>query len=457
MIETKYMNKILSSGLILLMAALLFSCEKDISKIGIDVVGENALNVVYSDTFAVKVHSELIDSLRTDELSGHVLGAYKDPVFGTLNASVYSQFRLNPENEDYNFGEGAMLDSIILFVKYVDTLIYGDAGFTQNFTVYELGDDMSRDSGYYSFDNVRVKHEILGEVSYVPSFDSIDYYKLNDTTTYTKLQPIRIPLSQEFGERLMGFDSITYSSNDNFVDAFKGIYITTLDQYLPSTGGGLVSTNFESTEETFIGLYYHNDTDTAAINFIVDFNTAHFSNFNHYEYQDADFDFRNQVIDEDFSLGESQFYLQGLAGVRAVVEFPHLGKMDDYYNYAVNEAKLFVYNNELESDYDAVSSLTLSHKVIVDSVPNYYLISDASSGENYFSGDYNSADKKYYFRITQHIQRLIKGETDDNQMRIEMIGGAVHANRLVATGWNPIGLEDKKIVLQLVYTKIDDD
>ncbi|NOR87816.1 MAG: DUF4270 family protein, partial [Bacteroidales bacterium] len=344
MIEMNNMNKKFSSSLlVILMAALLFSCNKDISEIGVDVVGGDPLQVVYMDTVTIKVHSELIDSLRSDELSAHVLGAYKDPVFGTLNASVYSQVRLSAGYEDYDFGENPTLDSIVLYIKYSETEVYGDTLFTQNLKIYEVGEDMYRDSVYFSFTNLRIKYDLLGESSFIPSFDSIEYYENDFQDTLTKLKPITIHLTEEFGQRLLELDSATYSSNDEFLKEFKGLYITTNDEDLPSVGGGLIAASFED-DETYINLYYHNDdNDSLEFKYVTNFSTAHFSNFNHYEYLDADPIFYQQVVEGNDSLGAEMFYLQGLAGVRATIEFPYLKQMDDYYNYAINEAKLFIY------------------------------------------------------------------------------------------------------------------
>jgi len=333
------MKKIFSSSLlmIILMTALLFSCKKDISKIGVDVVGANPLKVVYMDTVTIKAYSELIDSLRTDELSAHVLGAYKDPIFGTLNASIYSQFRLIGGFEDYDFGTNPVIDSVRLYIKYSDTDVYGDTNYMQNLTVYELGEDMLRDTFYYSFQNLRTKYDILGQTSFIPVFDSVQYIDGEDTLQ--KLRPITIPLANEFGTRLLMLDTLAYSSNEEFLKEFKGIYITTLDQNLPSFGGSLVNTNFDD-DETYINLFYHNDeADSLEFKLATDFSTARFSNFNHYDYQDADPLFYQQVVEGDTTLGEQKLYMQGLAGVRTVIEFPYLHKMSDYYNYAVNEAK----------------------------------------------------------------------------------------------------------------------
>lgn len=462
------MKKILSSGLlVILTAALLFSCKKDISKIGVDVVGENPLEVTYMDTITVQVYSELLDSLRTDELSSHVVGAYKDPVFGMLNASVYSQFNIKPGNENFKFGTNPVLDSVVLYIAYSNVDLYGDTSFQHNWAVYELGENIYADSAYYSFHNARIKNEALAYTSFVPNFDSVPFIQIDEVEetadTSMILNPVKINLSEVFGNRLLSYDTAVYEDNETLREEFKGIYITTLDQNLPTNQGSLLDLNFQS-DNTFIRLYYHNDEsieeeeeNSLEFDLVVNYNTARFSNFNHYEYREASPEFRSQVIDGNTDLGSEIIYLQGLAGVRSVIKFPYLNKMDDHYNYAVNEAKLFIHNQDVESGPAPMSSLTLSQKVVIDSVDYHYTVPDASSGERYFSGIYDQEEEMYFFRITQYIQDLIQGHTEDNELRVEIIGGAIHPNRLIGFGSEPMMDEAKRIRLQIIYTKIDSD
>ena len=473
------MNKIFTSSLlIILMAASLFSCKKDMSKIGVDIVGENPLQVIYMDTVTLKIHSKLIDSLRSDELSSNVIGAIKDPIFGTTNASVYSQFVITNEyDESPLIGPNPTLDSIILYIKYADTTVYGDATYSQHLSVYEIGEPIWRDSTYYSFDNARVKSSLLGESVFIPSFDTVEYITkpsnpvITDPDTLKYPRPIRIALSEELGNKLLN-NADMYKSFDDFVEEFKGIYITTLSHNLPSTGGATVNTLFDNSQ-TFIGLYYHNDTsfyereledgttETVYYNhefqFYANKTAARFSNFNHYDYLDADPDFYSQVIDGNEDLGSEKFYMQGLGGVKTSIQFTYLNHIEDYYNYAVNEAKLILTNADGESTLKVIPSLTLSHSISKDGEAQNYLIVDATSGPQYFGGDYREDEKNFIFRITQHLQQLIEGNTDDNILEVEIVGGAIHPYRFVGYGNEALGNEEKKAVLQVVYTKIDDD
>ena len=473
------MNKIFSSSLlIIIMAASLLSCEKDVSKIGVDVVGQNPLEVIYMDTVTLKIHSKLIDSLRSDELSTNVIGAIKDPIFGTTNASVYSQFVITKEYDESPFiGPNPTLDSIILYIKYADTAIYGDVNYSQHLSVYEIGERIWRDSTYYSFDNARIKNNLLGESIFTPIFDTIEYITkpsnpiITEPDTIRFLRPISIPLSEELGNKLLNNPDMYKSFND-FVTGFGGIYITTLNQHLPSEGGATINTVFDNTQ-TFIGLYYHNDTsfyekelddgtiETIYYNhgfpFYANKTAARFSNFNHYGYLDADPDFYSQVIDGNEELGSEKFYMQGLGGVKTSIQFTHMNYLENYYNYAINEAKLILTNADNESTLKVIPALTLSHSISSDGKAKNFLIVDATSGPQYFGGDYRESSENYTFRITQHLQQLIEGNTDDNILDVEIIGGAIQPYRFVGHGNEALGFTEKKAVLQVIYTKIDDD
>jgi hypothetical protein len=458
-------NNIFKGGLIIfILSALLFACKKDISEIGVDIVGENPLEVISVDTFSITAYSEIIDSMRTDELSSHLLGAYVDPVFGTINASIYSQFLLQSGDVDHKFGEGPQLDSIVLYLAYANNEVYGvdpNNPSENHISIFEVGEQLDRGESYYHFQNLKTKNELLAESVFTPSFDSVEYEEIDgngDTTLTKKIPPLSIQLSEEFGMRFIEADTSVYNDLDLFLEEFAGLYITTLDQHLPASEGSLMNINFLSDDTKIILYYSNNSEDSLKLEFVTNSSTARFGNYNHYEYADASAAFRSQVIDGDTNLGSNIVYLQSLAGVRTIVKFPYINKIDDYYNYAVNEAKLFLWDAEDPlSELSPISSLTITYRVVLEDNDTLYpTIIDANSGETFFNGNYNTENRNYSFRITQHMQRITAGETNDSEIRIEIIGGAVRPNRSLIYGYNPTDAE-KRMKLQVLYTQIDSD
>jgi hypothetical protein len=445
--------------IILILASILLACKKDISEIGVDIVGNNPLEVIFIDTIEIKAYSEIIDSMRTDELSSHLLGAYKDPVFGTINASIYAQFLLRSADVDHRFGDDPVLDSVVLHLAYASNETYGgdpDDPSQNHISIYEIGEQMDLSTDYYHFQNLRTKSELLAESVFIPSFDSVEYEQIvgEDTTIAKKIPPLSIRLSDAFGQRFIDADTIVYDDQESFIEEFAGLYITTLDQHLPQTKGSLMNINFRN-DDTKITLYYHNTTDTLELSFIANSSSAaRFGNYNHYDYQDASDDFKQQVLEGETALGSEMVYLQSLAGVRTIIQFPNINRIDDYYNYAINEAKLFLWDAEdTTTVLDPIDAVTITYK-INDST--YSQIPEAIGGGIYFDGQYNSGNQGYVCRMTQHIQSIISGETEYNFIRIEPIGGAVRANRSLIHGFNPED-QDKRIKLQVLYTQIDSD
>ncbi len=261
------------------------SCKKEIDTIGVELVGENPLNLVVIDTLTVDMHSELVDSLRTDELVSHLLGVYRDPIFGVNNASVYTQFRLSESTHGFDFGTNPQADSLVLYIKYKQKKTFGDSAYMQHLSVYELDEDLKRDTAYYAFQTSQVLPEKVGEASFVPTFDTVYYMGENDTLSKTR--PISITMTQALADKMLNLGEAAYVDNEAFLQAFKGLWITTDDVDIPAQGGAMMYTDFNHVE-TFMRLYYHNDTkDSLHYDYIVNNNSARYSSFNHYDYQCA--------------------------------------------------------------------------------------------------------------------------------------------------------------------------
>src|SRR5688500_11881700 len=78
---------------VLLLSVLLFSCKKDNTDIGLDLVGSDLLHARFSDTATVITHTLREDqsALVSTGLQYYQLGNYDDPIFGNTKASIYTQ------------------------------------------------------------------------------------------------------------------------------------------------------------------------------------------------------------------------------------------------------------------------------------------------------------------------------------------------------------------------------
>lgn len=425
---------------------VLFSCIKEPSQIGLDLVGGNPLNVLFTDTTSVQVYSVLRDSVRTDELTHNMLGVVVDPVFGTTKASLYSQYNLTLSS--FSFGDHPVFDSLVLTIPYQMTAVYGDSLASLSFKVYELDELLYFDTAYYSNNTAEFLPELLGEITMVPSpFDSI----LIDTIKVAPQFSMR--LSNALGQRLMSYEDTTYYNNDDFINLFKGLYFEPV--YTGGTGN-IAFLNMNGIRSK-LTIYYKNDlADSLSYSLSPSAYTPSFQNFDHLGYAGSDPDFYRQVVEKDSTLGTQKFYLQTLGGVDSYISFPSLFKREDAGKYAVNEAKLIITNVDPDNLIVQPVNLVMFQKKYseADSTSNYYYTEDYSAGEAYFGGYYNSASKQYEFRITNYIQDYIAGKMDFENLLLQISGAPYKGARLIAGGSNPDFSPESRIRLEIIYTEI---
>ncbi len=102
----------------------------------------DAVNLLRKDDFSIRTSIEREDSVKTDELSLNLLGAYNDPFLGSMRAGFYSQLRPTASNID--FGENFVIDSLVLVLPFRG--YYGDLtklSGLQKFSVYRITEDFT--------------------------------------------------------------------------------------------------------------------------------------------------------------------------------------------------------------------------------------------------------------------------------------------------------------------------
>ncbi len=434
---------------LLMLGILLFSCKKEPSQIGLDIVGGNPLIVHFSDTTNVQVYSTLRDSVRTDGMTNHLLGVVVDPVFGTTRASLAIQYNLSLSS--YSFGENATVDSVVLSVPYQETAVYGDSTAQLSFKVYELGELLNIDSAYYSSKVASFLPGMLADATFVPRpYDSV----LIDTNLVTP--HFRIHLPNELGQSLISYDDSVYANNDDFVEHFNGLYFD------PVSMGGTGNIAFLNMYGAYskLTVYYKNSTsESLSYSFVPSIYSPSFQNFDHLDYVGSDPDFYSQVIQKDTLKGEQKFYLQSLGGVDSYIRFPSLFNRADLSKYAINEAKLIITNVDPDNIFVQPARLVMFQKIYSgsDSTSSFYYLDDANAGDAYYGGYYNSTSKQYEFRITHFLQNYIAGKYDSDNLLLQILGASYKGSRLIAGGSNPSVNPESRIRLEIIYTEANSE
>lgn len=413
--------------------------------------GEDLLNAQFTDTATLITHTVKDDSLRTDELVLQPLGNLNDPVFGITKASIFTQLSLSKANP--NFGPNPVLDSAVLSLVFHSSQLYGNKNSVQKFEVYEISEQMHKDSNYFSDDKLQYyTTQQIGSAIIIPrpnpATDSVQV----DTVKYPPHIRIRMDknLFQHFIDTNSPFGyTNSYTSNSNFQNKFKGIYIKSPTTHSPGQGAIL----YIDLTHTFsrLTLFYHNSTDTILRYYHFSINKdvcARFSYFEH-DYSAATSDIINQITTPP-NIQSDKVYVQPMAGLRVKIMFPHL--MDFFKNekVAINKAELI-----LPVDAATVDSVFTANPKLVATIGDSTLpiLPDFYEGAAYFGGEYNSTKKEYRFNIARYIQQILNGTRKNNGLYIITNARQTVANRVPLIGGTKNF--DNRARLKITYTPLE--
>ncbi len=346
-------------GAIIISILVLFSCSKinESTTLGEGLIPpidniytfDTVLDVqVFNDTFSI-----LNDSATYTSGSHHYLGMVSnDPIFGKTDARMYLQ--LKPSYFPFSFSgkpDSLHIDSVVLVLEYVDT--YGDSVIPQQINVYEVAQSSNfhydtiytRQKGYRIRDNDIQYAGLLGSRTVQPMLlnDSVKVFQ--DTT----VNQLRIRLDDNFGARLLSYDSTSgsmgaYKNDSAFNIRFKGFALES------ASGNSLVGINLNGTN-TKLAVYYRDDNGDAPIakwdTLVTYFNFTSLSASAQY----VNRDYSGTAV--ELAAGQTApadiAYIQNTPGTYARIKIPGLAGLN---NRIVHRAELI-----MEQVYDISDSL----------------------------------------------------------------------------------------------------
>lgn len=379
---------------------LISSCNEEPTLFGLDLLPtRDKESVFYNDTGTLAGNMFSIDSIAGYRAVKPFLGCMNDLVFGVTEGSVAVQFLYTVSNRQ--FGPSPVTDSLILFIK-VDT-VYGDTLTPQIFRIYPLTERLYADSIYFSnkpMEGLYDPNEI-GSVSFIPT----------DTL-------IKIRLDNALGQLLLSADSATKSNPNTFLDYFKGFYIKP-DRVTTPGKGSLVSANLFATQ-TYLKLYYHNDTtDSLIADYDVNSTFSARLGLLRHDYSSTGIIGINDTLRND-----SVLYIQSLSGLGVHLSFPGLESWKDSLPVAIHKAELFLYPDPVQNESFFTRPARLD-AYIKTSSGNFGTIADASLSTStgattydFLGGSYNETLKAYRFTLTYHFQRYLQGKSDRSDIYV---------------------------------------
>lgn len=433
---------------LVILILLVYSCKKDPYQVGINLLPpSDTLNVKTSDTASFVAYSVLQDSIRTDKTTLSILGSLMDPVFGSTTAGLYMQYWLSAEAPDFGINPG--LDSIVLVIPYGN--IYGDTNALQTLKIYELSQSIYYDSIYYSNHSVETYGVPLANYTFKPA--PKDSLTIGGVKTAPHIRINLNKLTKYFGNKLLSAPAASMSTNVNFLEFMKGLYI---ESSRAQSGGALLSFDPASSHSN-IAMYFHNAaSDSLQFSFVGASTSARFNHIDHNHYLNAAPELRQQVLQHDTTLGKNNLYIQGLSGIRVRLRLPFLNNFVKSGKIAVNSAILTIKNAETDTSLQPPVKLTL---VVVDSAERVGFLIDENEGAFYFGGTYNTSARTYKFRITRHMQQFLDGKIKNYDMYLmanDPTANVMVPNRVILTGTKPQlpAFSADRISLQVIYTKL---
>lgn len=414
------------------------SCKKDkfeTNSTGKSVLSEaDLLNLNTIDTtITLNSYPVLADSVKTDEIAETaLLGSYVDPVFGKTSTSIYTQFRFL---EAHDFSSVAtdgdianlVIDDITLTLPISD--FYGKLD-PQVFEVYQMTENIELASDYYSNKSISTSATnlvVAGTETITPNITG---------------GKIEISIDPALGADIIAQNGTSVlSSNDDFVNWFKGFYITT--NTTQSEGeGAILSILMNGADSVRLTMNYRKDagsTNVLKYEMVVDANAARFNKFSH--------NYTSTTVNDalnDADKGNTEFYIQPLAGVNTEISFPYLSNLSKIEGLVIRDAKLIL-------PFESSSTYAESENLVA--------LGFNSDGENVFitdqfigsaGGEVNTSDQNYSLTLTNFINQVVKGDISDNRLLIAPVGASVTPNRTIFNGQK--STKDNKIELKISYT-----
>ena len=437
--------------MILFLGICTISCNET-TPIGSDIIGdEELLTTSVVDSFTIQSATVTADSIySSDRTRLYLFGAVNDPVFGKVNASIFTQFLLRASNP--NIGEKPIFDSLVLTFAYNNDIVFGNSVSNNSVSVHEVENVLQSSDLYYSNQEITYNPRLVGEkrnFQYEPSDSVTIATSIVDSTGVVlrdKVLPhLRIRLSDELGRRLMNqIGDVAFESDKQFQQFFKGLYIRP-----ENTNNSIVFFDILS-EQTKMTLYYTDDDGgLGTLDFSMNLSTAVINHFEHNYSKTPVAEF----VNESTSASTEKAYVQAMSGLEIDLEIPSLTN-EVLGNVAINKAELDIY--QLEADGNALFTAPVALGLVAeDLVENTTVV--LSSNSTGFRGDTLTVDGEMgvLYRIDIDLQSLQDFLDNSNSKKMTLLPSNPFTTpyRMVVGGPQHPTFPMK---LRLIYTVIEE-
>jgi len=392
--------------------SILFSCEKEPDKFGLEILPtDENFNIKVDTTFNILATTVKFDSIITylpqdssfNVYNSVIVGNYTDNIVGSSQSSLLMNFY--PDTLTSVFKNLTQVDSLVFYIKL--SSIYGDTLSDLQFDIWELQKSLSYKSKYSS--NISES-----EYKNINSLVQSKVLKYNDS--------IKIRIDNDvFINKLVNItpaDSFSIANIIKFQEYFKGLY---LEVKSPSDPKVFVTINPWKSSGKFytrLRMYYRSNDNKDTLSLSYNIYTP-VSKFIH--------DYTGTAIEtalQDNELNQKVTYVEGIGGLGTRIRIPELSKWADKAPVSINKAELII---PIES-IDGIPSGLYPRKLCIKTYQN-----DSSKyieygfGQTFLGGGYDSIKGGYVFNLTKHVQKIanskLRGPVVENTDFIIMVDG----------------------------------
>ena len=435
--SVKWRKGLSLSATFLFILLVLAACKKHQTKLGKDAISSDEYLISGGiDTFKLTTSSVFSDSVESGDTYYNFLGSYNDPVFGTVDASFFTQLRLSGLSPNFGDLTSVVIDSFVLGLQYAgNSAYYGDLS-NQKIEVYQLTNDLHSDSIYYTFSNVgyNTSNNLV-----VPGTETFKPDLISSTLIDTTKVPaqIRVHLDPTVAMDLMQHsqsNASDFASQTAFLSYFKGLYIKTANGY-QAPGTGAVFYLDTKTALSKLTIYYTQATVKKRFDFLINSECVDFNKLN---IQRSNSNIVQQAIDTKIN-GMKEYYAQANE-IIAKIEVPGISNISN---------KTIIHRAELEIPVEYQDGYKYG-------IGNYVRIQrekvfSSQSNVNYYTGYYDISRKAFIVDLRVYVQSVVSGLIDNTGVYVFPDYFDQSVDRIVFNG--PNSINKKKPKLTLKYTE----
>ena len=181
------------------------------SIIGLEVQPDSEKITISSNSSTIIDFTNESEESLINNPSINFLGESEYNYFSKNKASFITQILLSENN--LMLEDNLTVDSVVLSYNYSD--YYGDLAGISSINVQKIDQDIYSDTIYYSND---FSYDDFSQLTNIAE----DYY-----VSFDSLNPvIRINIDKDIGQQILELDNTVLSNNDDFLDYFKGFFMS---------------------------------------------------------------------------------------------------------------------------------------------------------------------------------------------------------------------------------------